>query len=243
MAAVAAAARLTENHRLAQARLGADTVRAMLTLWRLIDPNSLDATAPAWLRSIEPLIARQWGRSVDLATSYFQAFRALELGVVEPIGIAAPTLDWQPVATSLSVTGPIAVKTQISRGVPLADALERAAASSARAALRHSLNGGRTAIVETARTDPKALGWARATSGRPCAFCALLAGRGAVYFSDESADFQPHDGCSCTPEPVYRRDAPLPGDGDRWAALYAEQAKGSSDPLNAFRRAFQAEMA
>lgn len=243
MAAVAAAARLTENHRLAQARLGADTVRAMLALWRLIDPNSLDSTAPAWLRAIEPLIVRQFGRSSSLAANYYQAFRMVEIGAAEPVTLAAPTLDWAQVSTSLAVTGPIAVKTQMTRGVPLADALERAAATSARAALRHSLNGGRTTIVETARADPKALGWARATSGKPCAFCAMLAGRGAVYFSDETADFQPHDGCSCTPEPVYGRDVPLPGDGDRWAQLYADQAKGSSDPLNAFRRAFQAETA
>lgn len=241
MAAVTAAARLTENHRLAQARLGAETVRGMLTLWRLLDPNSLDSTAPAWLRAIEPLIARQYGRSVDLASGYLRAFRMVEIGTTDAIQMVSPVMDWAPISASLAVTGPIAVKTQLARGVPLADALERAAASSARAALRHSLNGGRATIVETARQDPKAVGWARATSGKPCAFCAMLAGRGAVYFSDETADFQPHDGCSCTPEPVYQRGAPLPGDGDRWAQLYAAEAKGSSDPMNAFRRAFNAQ--
>lgn len=38
--------------------------------------------------------------------------------------------------------------------------------------------------------------WARETSGGGCDFCEMLAGRGAVYYSD-TADFESHDNCHC----------------------------------------------
>ena len=40
----------------------------------------------------------------------------------------------------------------------------------------------------------------RVLGGEGCEFCQMLAGRGAVY-SAETADFEAHDKCACTPEP------------------------------------------
>jgi hypothetical protein len=53
------------------------------------------------------------------------------------------------------------------------------------------------------------VGWQRVASDNACAFCEMLAARGAVY-SEESADFEAHDGCTCTVEPVWRREADPP---------------------------------
>ncbi len=239
MASRPEARRLTEAHRLAQARLGAVTSRDMLSAWRLIDPNRLDDTVPEWLRIVEALIARNREISTGLSAAYLRQFRAIEAGTTTALRIATVPAVTEAVRTSLLVTGPITVKKATAAGLPIDEASRRGATSSARSALRHSLDGGRSTITSTIEADPVALGWARATSGSPCAFCALMAGRGAVYRSEQSANFEPHDGCACQPEPIYRRDAPLPAGSQRYADLYAEAAKGSDDPLNAFRRAFE----
>lgn len=42
----------------------------------------------------------------------------------------------------------------------------------------------------------------RITSGTACAFCRMLAGRGAVY-SENTGRFQAHDHCACTAEPDF----------------------------------------
>lgn len=54
------------------------------------------------------------------------------------------------------------------------------------------------------------VGWRRVSSGSGCSFCAMLESRGAVYRRERSARFQAHDGCSCTAEPVWRREPDPP---------------------------------
>jgi hypothetical protein len=69
---------------------------------------------------------------------------------------------------------------------------------------RHILDGGRDTILGSVERDEQALGWARVTDGDPCYFCLTLAGRGPVYKTEQTADFQAHDHCGCTAEPFYR---------------------------------------
>ena len=81
------------------------------------------------------------------------------------------------------------------------------------------------------------LGYRRVTSGNACAFCSMLASRGAVY-SQRGASFEAHDGCSCSPEPVWDI-GPEPEEVTRLRKLWRESTAGLSgkDALNAFRRA------
>lgn len=205
MAATREAARLTEAHRLAQSRLGVATIRRMLVLWPLLDLENLDVTFERWLRAATPVVQAQRGRSSTLAANYLATFRALELGVKVPpaspvLAAPAPT---RALARSLLVTGPLSVKRNMTRGIPLAKANELALAASSRAAMRHVLNGGRETILATTAKDRRSSGrYARVTSAKACAFCDLLASRGAVYSAD-TADFAAHDGCSCSAEPEY----------------------------------------
>ena len=61
------------------------------------------------------------------------------------------------------------------------------------------------------------VGWRRVASATACDFCAMLASRGVVYSTEESASFEAHAPdelgrggvCSCSAEPVYER-APDP---------------------------------
>lgn len=203
MASTAEAARLTEAHRLAQARLGAKSVEDMVTLWSLIDPNRLDSTVPAWLRAALPIIQSRRRTSAQLAAGYLRAFRAMELPdapLLTPTLVSA--LDDAAAATSLTVTGPVSLKRAMRAGRDIARAAETAKANTARAAMRHALAGGRDTIAATVEADRYAIGYRRVTSGDACDFCSMLAGRGAVY-SGPTSTFDAHDGCSCASEPVY----------------------------------------
>lgn len=235
MAATATAARLTEAHRQAQLRLGAQTAAQMVAAWRIIDPEDLDATVEAWLRVTIPAVGAQKAASARLAAAYLRAYRGLEAGPGQIVPALADNLDPRQALTSLTVTGPVKVKLATARGVPLATAAQLGRDGVARSAMRLALDGGRSTIVDTLRTDPQAHGWARATSGDPCAFCAMLASRGPAY-SEESAGFEAHDGCSCTAEPVYDPAGDWPAGTRRYQDLWREAKAADGDTTAAFRQ-------
>lgn len=64
------------------------------------------------------------------------------------------------------------------------------------------VDGGRDAIRFSTFADPQARGWQRVASPTACAFCRLLAGRGAVY-SRAGVDFGAHDWCTCGVAPAW----------------------------------------
>jgi len=53
-------------------------------------------------------------------------------------------------------------------------------------------SNGESVEVET-------IAWRRLTSTKACNFCVMLADRGAVYWSEQTASFKPHDNCACFP--------------------------------------------
>lgn len=239
MASSLQARRLTETHRLAQARLGAATIRQLLAAWALLQGDKLDKTLTRWLRVVFPIIAAQRVASAQIAAGYIATFRALELGGPDP-GFAATTVsefDAKQLATSMTVTGPVAVKNAMARGLSLDAALSIGAARSAAAGMRYALDAGRETILTTVAGDDEAVGWARAASGRACAFCAMLASRGPVY-REETVAFKTHDHCSCTVEPVYRRSSSWPAGSERYRDVWDRVTGGKSgdDAINAFRQ-------
>lgn len=176
----------------------------MHRLWRLLDPADLDGTFGDWLAVVEPLIQANRQTSAAMTAAYLTASRTLELG---PDSQFVPMLagpgDPAAIRTSMLVTGPVSIKTALARTARLSAAVDIAQSRSSAAAMRHVLNGGRETLAATVRADPRAAGYRRVTSGKACKFCSMLAGRGAVYGVD-SVEFQAHDGCSCSGEPVYR---------------------------------------
>jgi hypothetical protein len=194
-----AARRLTEAHRMAQLRLGAQTVTLMRAVWRILNPDALDRTFDAWITAAVPIIERQRIGSARIAANYLRTFRQIETGAPGSPVIAAE-LNRSTVATSLLVTGPISVKNAMDRGVPLARAMVTAEARSSAAAMRHALDGGRDTIISTLQEDPEGRGWQRVASGGACKFCSMLDGK---FHYAETADFPAHDGCSCSQEPVF----------------------------------------
>ena len=234
MASTLAGRRLTEAHRLGQIRIGARTVQQILASWHILDPTNLDGTLERWLRVALSIISAQRHASASLSAGYLAAFRAAEGADGDFLPVLAGAFTRRGAATALTVTGPVAVKIASGRGELLDAAVEIGKTLSAGAAMRWALDGGRDTIFASVAADDQALGYARATSGAPCYFCAMLAGRGAVYKSEETASFEAHDHCSCEPEPIYNDNADLPAGADKYGALW--DRAGSVDE---FRRLYE----
>lgn len=233
---------LTEAHRQAQLRIGAAATRDLISAWRILDADRLDRSVPAWRRTAAAVVEQRRRQSAAVAARYLTLVRAADLPDAPPGPPPAdPGVDPDAVATSLDVTGPVAVRQRLAAGLPLEQALALSRVGQARAGARHVLNGGRDTVLAAVGDDDRALGYARATSGHCCAFCALLASRGAVYRSEQTAGFRPHDGCSCQPRPVYRADQTLPIGSDRARDVYAAATAGlhGADAVRAFRRAWE----
>jgi hypothetical protein len=255
MAETTLGTRLTEQNRIAQLAISRAALQELLGLWKLLDVSKLDETAAAWIKAAVALIARYRTKSVAQGLSYYHLIRSAETGEISglPTVVVAP-LDEAAAQTSMLVTGPVQAKSLIKAGYTPDRAMNTALVTSAKAVQRHVLNGGRAAVVAASLDDRKAVGWIRITDGHPCAFCALLAGRGPVYHSEKDAlkasgargkqsVGQPyHDGCGCTAEPMFSRSAPWPRLNQQFADLY-EQSTGDTSgagKLKAFRKAFDA---
>jgi hypothetical protein len=229
MASTLEGRQLTEAHRRMQARLAATVTRELADAWGALDPLDLDRTSPRFLRLAVPIVQRQNLASSRLASNYLRRYRKAEIGdMVGWVDFLAQPHGIQVVTTSLTVTGPVHLKKATGRGANITTAKSNAQAAMIRAGIRHVLDGGRETITGSVQRDSKALGWARATGGKPCAFCAMLASRGFVYKSKATSDFKTHDGCMCTAEPTYVEDAMLPPMSEQWRKLWDEHTAGAS---------------
>ncbi len=87
---------------------------------------------------------------------------------------------------------------RLARGLSDGEAIMATAAKLATSAGTEPHRLARDIVIDTASTDPRFFGWARVTVGDSCAFCLMLAGRGAVYRSAETAAGKRyHTGCDC----------------------------------------------
>lgn len=96
------------------------------------------------------------------------------------------------------------------------------------------LQPGRQTIAGSVDRDPADARWARVPTGATtCAFCRLLASRGAVYHSEEDAGGLAnsyHSKCDCVPTPVWPGEAE-PYDVDALLEEYnAARGKAGGDP-------------
>lgn len=236
---------LTEAHRLAQGTISGAVIRQLVLLWRMVDFKDVRGSFPAFLELALPVVLAAHGQSAGLSNAYLTAFRSAEGVSGEADSVPVPLLPTEQVATSLLVTGPVAVLTGVRAGHDEATAMQNALTQTLGAGSRLALSGGRNTLLGS--TDTSLVGYARVTSGRPCHFCALLASRGPVYRA-ETAGFDAHDGCHCQPEPVYSNglgEYQNPGRTDEFRKLYDESTAGlgSSDSLTAFRRAYDGQAA
>ena len=101
------------------------------------------------------------------------------------------------------------------------------------------LDAGRNTIIDNVQRDRKAHGWYRVTEPKPCYFCALIATRGPVYRSEQTADFKAHDHCRCHASPNFG-DYTMPNHVQEWLDLYRDATTGgnSAKTRREWRKAF-----
>lgn len=197
------AVRLTQAHRRAQATLGKKTMTELHRVFPTLDLTDLDGTFDQWFDLASRIVGSQRASSSRLAANYLKVYRAVELGPqVRPIvPVLSETVSMEALRTSLRVTGPVSLKTNVGQGVDLARAARIADERSSKAGARYALGGGRDTIVQTAHRDQRMAGWTWvASGGRTCDYCANLDG---VLFYGGEAEFNPHDGCECSAEPTF----------------------------------------
>ena len=195
-------ARLTEAHRLAQLAQARKVQAQLLAVWPVLSLDDIDGTREQWLTEALALVLAGAATSAQIAARYYQTFRQVEIGEPAPPSVAEIRAAPNPAqaTVTLDLAGPVALKQAISRGsqAPKRDALARMVGDSQRLVL----NGGRSTLASQVHTDQRGRAYARVTSGKACAFCLMLASRGAVYTKD-TGDFDAHGTCACSVEPQF----------------------------------------
>ncbi|MCZ0973156.1 hypothetical protein O1L55_20680 [Streptomyces albulus] len=229
----------------------AAAIKDFAGLWSLLDVKDLDGSFTSYATAIQYLIESHSRRVAQSANQFYQEVRSLE-GVSESW---TPAFFEQTVANamleSLYFTGPVQVKKALKAGLSLERALANAFVASAGSISRQILNGGRNQIINNVTNDKQAVGWYRIAHGNSCAFCLMLASRGAVYKTEWSADFQAHDHCACDAAPVFSYKEPDHHIGAKARELWKNKTYDgerkttskndiSNRELNAFRRALYA---
>lgn len=250
MARTDTAHRLTVAYRAQQLAARAGSVRDLVKLWKAVDPTNLRDTIDVFSHAAAILAGRGYERSAAQGAEYFSLFRRAE-GVRGPgpqvrMATGPGQSKVQGLIRGAALTGIINAR---RAGLPPRPSADNGLVKAIGTFTKLILAGGNNTIIGAVHDDPAATGWVRVTSADACPFCRLLSSRGAVYRSDRSASFEPHDNCACTAEPVYG-DQPLKQSAQHFAEYRTAQAwarstgnlsKGTSnDSLNNYRRWLEA---
>lgn len=231
--------------RAAQLGLTRLLVRDIRKLRRLILPSRLRESAPDWLTAMDAVVEQYARTSATLAADFYDAQReAAAVPGPFTVPVADPPTPEQTEASlrwtmkDLWPRDPDDPATTDAQRRPLEARLDAAETKAEQVAQKLVTDTGRGTVREAVRQDRQATAWARAAARGACAFCKLLAARGAVYKRDTS-DFRAHDGCHCGVIPVFKGQRfELSDHAKEWERIYREFAEGhSGDQLRLFRRA------
>lgn len=196
-----------------QAVLGALVIRDVLTMWQQMDPYAVRASWPALRSVIIRMTQERWLTSALNGGAYYSRARAMAIVAgeihdsVEPFAPLVPEVPEVPVLGEiLDIAGPWTMLGGISRGQSASQAMSNAGVLLAGSVARLILQAGRSAVTDSVKADPVAVAWMRTLGPRPCAFCAMLASRGAVYKTEQIANFEAHTHCMCGVAPAFSRN-------------------------------------
>jgi hypothetical protein len=231
----------------------------MKKLRRLLILSRLQATVPDWIDAVQTLVDQYGQASATLAADFYDAQRA---AARVPGDFTAPLADGPPddqVSNSLRwatkdlwLHDPDGAATTVKQQEPIAVRLAAAEVKAEQVAQRLVANGGRETIRQAVNSDRSAVGYARAAALGACSFCKLMASRGLVYKTAQSAGraandrftgnasvVKFHNDCHCGIIPVFRGQRfELSPHAAEWDRIYQEFAAGhSGDQLRLFRQA------
>ena len=197
------ASALTQSHKALQVAIGDTFASRSLTLWALLDFDHLGATSERWVAETFTLIQEGYALSADEAAKYLSEYRLAEAGIRDA-PIVRPGMGTTHIADTLyNVVDDM--QALLEAGYPIAAVSEIGLARVEGYVQRAVMNGGRNAAQASAYAADRRgrrVGWRRVSDGEPCAFCAMLVGRGPVYKAD-TAGFRSHGHCGCTAEEFY----------------------------------------
>jgi hypothetical protein len=241
----AAAEALTAAYQRQQHAIVLDITRQVSGLWREVDPRAIDRTWPIVSRAVAQTIEQGYASSTAQAVAYMRAHA--DASHVDLAGqvLAAQRIDPDQLETAMRVTGPVALKSATGAGMSPEQAAQVAVVRLSGSAGRLALLGGRNTIAQTVAASDKIVGWRRVIGGRACFWCAMLASRGAVYKTEQTATFQGasghkyHDHCACLPEPLYEHEQEPP-EVEALRQQFATAAAGhsGSEAIAAFRKGY-----
>ncbi|UDL14610.1 capsid maturation protease and VIP2-like ADP-ribosyltransferase toxin [Arthrobacter phage KeAlii] len=171
-----------------------------------LKPSDLDGSFPTYLRSALALVSAGRGLALKTATDYYGAAKAGSGFEATIPAIEVPKIDIFRSTQALLMTGPVAIKKQLSTGVGLQEALNAAKKQTLAVGKRLTLEAPRQGLIQLVNKDTDALGWSRVSDGQPCYFCAMLLSRGPAYKSEQTARFRAHNGCGCSVRPFFKGD-------------------------------------
>jgi hypothetical protein len=203
---VATQTQLAEAQRVEQARLSAEVTRDVLALWLATYEPRSPGVWRALVAALLALVGRFRRESSRAAVAYYLESR----GEARAPGLHVPRLapDAPPglIEATAQITGARTYGRALTADVPEQQARQNAGVQLAGNMARIALDAGRQTILDAIDDDREAIGWARITDANPCAFCSMLASRGPVYRSEQTASFQSHAHCSCVAAVVWSRD-------------------------------------
>lgn len=197
-----AASQLTRQHRSEVTAVAAEVSRRVREIGLRAGVGDVDSWWRRSLADVLTLVTGGFAVNRRLAEQYLVRHARIEGRAVVPVRATANVAQ---VATALRVTGPVAFKRHLTRSGDVGRARVVMADTLSASSSRLVLAGERDTVMGTVRESRVIVGWRRVVDADPCAFCALLASRGAVY-SKATVGFAAHDGDECTAEPLYEHE-------------------------------------
>lgn len=178
-------AQLTQAHQIQQINNGAAGAALIVELGKLLKAGKLDEQGFVTAAVGADLLTQQ--AAVRLARQYMTGFRALVDPSTDHADLVNPEFDAG--ASAGRAVNALRELEEARRADPDQrnwDAeFDRIVGQLAVRSDRAAKNAGRETVVASAEANGKR--WRRVTDGNPCSFCAMLAGRGPVYRSEDAA--------------------------------------------------------
>ena len=201
--------------------------RDLRRVWEALDKANMKAGYDTLLTALHDIVAAYGDVSATAAAEFYEAAReASGLGATKAAVATLPT-DEQIEVMMRNALGPLWEDTP-----RVAAAYSKLAGGTQRLTLKP----GRDVIHQSVKRD-KARYSIVPQGGTTCAFCLMLASRGAAYGST-----QPHwhDNCDCICVPVFRDDD-LPDINQQLHEEWQKVTKGEAEPQKAWRKHIESQ--
>lgn len=189
---------LIDEFRAANRTLSARAERDLLAFWATLDLTKPERARDALLRFIPTLTTLYGQGAATVAADWYDELRAVERIPGRFAATVAAPFATDYVEQRVRFGAAHLFTDAPSEMLPFLDGVVQ----------EYVLQPGRDTIQQSAKADPRAVGWHRETSPGACKFCRMLAGKGGVYHKESSATFAAHGDCNCSARPSWDADAP-----------------------------------